>query len=723
MAESQFRPVGIVYEGDEDRDLAMRVAASMTDAGLAPPLFVALHELEVGTLPAPMLLAVLISDPPYPPMLDLLARPGPKVAVFVDAAARYAPGLPAARVLIEREGPFDELVETIRSLTEGEPAASIPLTNSVQRARRVMIEPVTAYEVAARLLRGHPDPARRAAADDEILKAMPPDADRRSADEWIVAVLGLLDQGQANVLHARLLVVGVALVDRPLGRWMAETGLLQEIEDEIEEPVRLLLNDTGRALRDALEGTVLAGYAPDSVTGHDLLGIETDVAALSAVLATRSNEPPLSVGLFGRWGTGKSFFMARMRERIESLGRDDPETYCSNVVQITFNAWHYIDANLWASLVARIFEELANHGRNGEDAERQATENLLENLRISEEALARARRAEREAREHKEEVGREVAGLTDRRGREKSELASLRAGQITATVAESESVRTELSSLSQSLGIDTSAAEAAALWHARLRGPGGRLVAAWRYLRARPGRLALVLLAVVLAVVAAVAIAVAASSLIAAAVAAVLPVLAVVATAGVAIARVAAPVARFLNSVDEARQARTIQLDMEMRELEAQLAQREQERRQAETAERAARDALEKASSGTVLRRFVEERAASDHYARHLGVIGSVQRDFERLSDLMSRREPGEVPRDEQGRELPPIDRIVLYVDDLDRCPTRLVVEVLQAVHLLLAFPLFVVVVGVDPRWLTTSLERHHAALMASASDRPLSPG
>jgi hypothetical protein len=46
------------------------------------------------------------------------------------------------------------------------------------------------------------------------------------------------------------------------------------------------------------------------------------------------------------------------------------------------------------------------------------------------------------------------------------------------------------------------------------------------------------------------------------------------------------------------------------------------------------------------------------------------------------------------------IDRIVLYIDDLDRCSTETVSQVLDAVHLLLALPLFAVVVGVDPRWL-----------------------
>jgi hypothetical protein len=56
------------------------------------------------------------------------------------------------------------------------------------------------------------------------------------------------------------------------------------------------------------------------------------------------------------------------------------------------------------------------------------------------------------------------------------------------------------------------------------------------------------------------------------------------------------------------------------------------------------------------------------------------------------------------------VERIILYIDDLDRCPAEKVVDVLQAVHLLLAYPLFVVVVGVDPRWLSHSLTATYAA-------------
>ena len=53
----------------------------------------------------------------------------------------------------------------------------------------------------------------------------------------------------------------------------------------------------------------------------------------------------------------------------------------------------------------------------------------------------------------------------------------------------------------------------------------------------------------------------------------------------------------------------------------------------------------------------------------------------------------------------------MLYIDDLDRCKISTVIKVLEAVHLLLAFPLFVCVVAVDPRWIKECLREKHAHL------------
>jgi arsenite methyltransferase len=81
------------------------------------------------------------------------------------------------------------------------------------------------------------------------------------------------------------------------------------------------------------------------------------------------------------------------------------------------------------------------------------------------------------------------------------------------------------------------------------------------------------------------------------------------------------------------------------------------------------------------------------------------------------------VTSDDPSLGLPRTERIILYIDDLDRCAADRVVQVLEAVHLLLAIPLFVVVVGVDARWLLRSLEHHYAALMKPQNDNLTDPG
>jgi hypothetical protein len=96
-----------------------------------------------------------------------------------------------------------------------------------------------------------------------------------------------------------------------------------------------------------------------------------------------------------------------------------------------------------------------------------------------------------------------------------------------------------------------------------------------------------------------------------------------------------------------------------------------------------------------------------------------IREDFEQMARLLpdsARQQTAEPDLDAAGDPLPRIDRIVVYIDDLDRCPPDRVVQVLEAVQLLLAVPLFVVVVAVDPRWLLRSLTVHYRELFETAS-------
>jgi hypothetical protein len=132
--------------------------------------------------------------------------------------------------------------------------------------------------------------------------------------------------------------------------------------------------------------------------------------------------------------------------------------------------------------------------------------------------------------------------------------------------------------------------------------------------------------------------------------------------------------------------------------------------------ERQAQTDLTDLNTGSGFSRFVQDRFASGEYQQHLGLIAQVRADFERLSDkLLEVRESISITSAPEG--LPRVERVILYIDDLDRCSAEKVVQVLEAVHLLLTFELFVVVVGVDSRWLLRSLRAHYSSHMVDTAE------
>lgn len=109
---------------------------------------------------------------------------------------------------------------------------------------------------------------------------------------------------------------------------------------------------------------------------------------------------------------------------------------------------------------------------------------------------------------------------------------------------------------------------------------------------------------------------------------------------------------------------------------------------------------------------FLDDRGAPTAYGSYLGLPGRVRADLEQLAEALTQTRAEWAA---SGTPAPvPLERIVLYIDDLDRCPPGRVVEVLEAVHLMLTLDLFVVVVAVDARWLIRSLEYHHHDLFST---------
>jgi len=98
---------------------------------------------------------------------------------------------------------------------------------------------------------------------------------------------------------------------------------------------------------------------------------------------------------------------------------------------------------------------------------------------------------------------------------------------------------------------------------------------------------------------------------------------------------------------------------------------------------------------------LVSSRIEERSYAKELTTLSVARADLETLSRILRAQRTDEGTANDKLRA---IDRVILYIDDLDRCKPEDVVRVLQLVHMLLAFELFVVVVAVDARWVEQAL-------------------
>ena len=112
------------------------------------------------------------------------------------------------------------------------------------------------------------------------------------------------------------------------------------------------------------------------------------------------------------------------------------------------------------------------------------------------------------------------------------------------------------------------------------------------------------------------------------------------------------------------------------------------------------------------LTQFVQARGNSAIYREGRGLVGDVHDNLVLLSDKLTRARREWTVEDAQPE---PPERIVLYIDDLDRCPPAQVVEMLEAVNLILALEMFIVVVAVDARWMIRSLKSHYHEFFGGA--------
>ncbi|AUI57233.1 P-loop NTPase fold protein [Amycolatopsis sp. BJA-103] len=582
----------------------------------------------------------------------------------------------------------------------------------------------TAFDIVFAIARRHPEYADGRLATENLVVSH--SAKRRTWNGWAESVASWYDaeivaRTRHKLLDGHLFLLALAHEDAALRSALQLNGtwspLILEIDDAVAPP--------GSRLWPVLNDVQFAyGYRNDGASGDDQLGIQGDVNALAEMIIDPKVKPPLSIGLFGKWGTGKSFFMEKMRQRIgeRTAGRGDDE---SAVVQIRFNAWHYTDTSLWASLAIEIFERLADpepadaakrddwlrdHGDQYRD-ERKALLTQLETYRDAKSVLD-ADCSQLEAERAQLVKRREKADQRYRKA-----IAGAKLTDVAVELAKNAEVREELGKIKVELGLEPAIEDLTELGK-ELRTTAGYLPAIWRLVGHKTLSVAF---AAAFGVLTVVTIALAARGgpawlgSLAGSVGSIVVAVQLVRPAAQRVNTALGYIEKAIRIASTVRAASRTARSREERVLDLKLA--EVDREIAETTQsvtslnekiatvKATADAL---TVGRKLYEFLNDRASG--YQKHQGVVGMLHRDFRFLNSLLRDHE-----RSARGG-VRPIGRVVLYIDDLDRCPPAKVLEVLEAVHLLLALELFVVVVGVDPRWLQNSL-RHQYRDLAGGGD------
>lgn len=97
----------------------------------------------------------------------------------------------------------------------------------------------------------------------------------------------------------------------------------------------------------------------DRPAEKDTIGFTPFVAGLSRLICHSKTETPLTIGIMGPWGAGKSSFMSQVKQTVSEIDTEN------RIHQIWFNAWrHDIHGSLWASLLQSIFVQIEAQATN-----------------------------------------------------------------------------------------------------------------------------------------------------------------------------------------------------------------------------------------------------------------------------------------------------------------------------------------------------------------------
>lgn len=459
----------------------------------------------------------------------------------------------------------------------------------------------------------------------------------------------------------------------------------------------------------------------------DSLNFEKDAQSLAALIALKEMKPPIAIALFGNWGSGKSFFMNAIERRIRELSKyqgfvtnatnygniqePEEELFHRGIAHIRFNAWSYMDANLWAGLANSLFEKLNEYINDNTKSEE-------ERLKVKSKISKRLELLGGDLNDYKKKLN-DLEQL-------KKELEHDRDNEILTRIRKNEYDK-EVLELFKDLGLDNEIVNSflpSKIYKYVTK--GANLLSfikanSYRFLYTILVSIALIFIFKII-------------------VEPLIPNLMVLKSIwtyiSIPVLTTIIPSVKFLRKRKTLLRKIVDLVDIEnnlksneTNEVKLDFAINEIDRINGQILEVEKNIQQEKENQSNLtelaIKNFIINKPHDVEYKKHLGIITTIRKDFETLSDLFAEKDKAiddtfnekeiqriielnkdraEIQEAFNGLNTRKLDRIVLYIDDLDRCDDSKVLQVLQAVHLLMAFPLFIVIVGVDERCVHNAL-------------------
>lgn len=501
-------------------------------------------------------------------------------------------------------------------------------------------------------------------------------------------------------------------------------------DDQIDE----LKENQGRNIQNDFQKTILTN---DSVQSkRDLLGFENDIRAFASLIALKEMKPPLAIGLFGKWGSGKSFFMYNLQDRInylsvhqgfENMGDVSSENeiekpFCEGVVHVTFNAWSYMDANLWASLVATIFEELDAYisGQKLGDTEKLKVRKILnERLSFVSEEKEKVIQDRKELFVNEKELIDKSLELQKKKHELETQKNPSNYFKLIGKIIEELGFKKEINDLLPNVSDE----KLLQLSESELKHEIADWKSFWETIKETPRWMIIAcLIGIGISVVAWIYPFSMKSLIGSIGTLVTIPGISYLLIVRIKLLRAYGKAKKYRDQIKKLLKEEKTKLIADISQIDKEIEQTNKElilkQAKLDVLENEIQNLnfdLENSVTKQAFFDFISAKSKDEKYQQNLSIISMIRKDFQILSELFndynSVTENNEINEDRKSiNELlkKPLDRIVLYVDDLDRCSEERVVEVLEAVNLLMAYPLFVVVVGVDPRWVKNALMKRY---------------